>query len=466
MSWAQTLRGRLTLWNLAVIAVTLTLFGFLLNITNQKRLAIDIDRDLMDRAMRLGPGPPPDGGPPRRGLGQMRRGGDDGRVDLRHPQFFSSTGEMINGADQEDPYDPGLLERVKQGERGYSNTVYKDIPIRAFGRPTRDGGAVLVAQDMSAYRFLMRQQLLTLLIVLPLAVLVAGLGALFLTNAALKPIGNVTEAAGRISENSLSTRLEVKGKDELAHLSSTFNAMIDRLQTAFRGLNSANAELESALENQRRFTADASHELRTPLTRLRLATSSGLSQEADPAAMVEAMKVADQAGESMAKIVRELLLLAQADAGTLRIQLVPVDLRVVATDALDSCTNPGRIQVVLPDTAVMVHADSEHLKRAILNLLENALRHTGEGKPITLTVSANGGALIAVKDEGEGIAPEHLARLGERFYRVDAARSRSDGGFGLGLAICRSIVDAHHGSLRFESEVGIGTTAIIQLPLD
>ena len=464
MSWAQTLRGRLTLWNLAVIAVTLTLFGFLLNITNQKRLALDIDRDLMDRAMRFGPGPPP-GGPPQGGPGGMRRGPDDGRVDLRHPQFFSPSGEMENGAFQEDPYDPDLLVRAKQGQRGYSDTNYKDIPVRVFGRPTRDGGAVLVAQDMTAYRFLIRQQLLTLLIVLPLAVIVAGLGALFLTNAALKPIASVTETASKISENSLSTRIPVTGQDELAKLSLTFNAMIDRLQTAFRGLNSANAELESALENQRRFTADASHELRTPLTRLRLATSSGLSQKGDLAAMADAMKVADQAGESMATIVRELLLLAQADAGTLRIQLQPVDLRVVAADALDSCTQPPRIDAILPEKAVMVEADSGHLKRAILNLLENALRHTDEGKAITLTVSANGDALVLVRDEGEGIAAEHLSRLGERFYRVDAARSRSEGGFGLGLAICKSILDAHHGSLKFESELGRGTTATIRLPL-
>ncbi len=461
MNWTQTLRGRLTLWNLAVIAVTLTLFGLLLNITNQKRLASDIDRDLMERAGRFGMGPPrqgPGGPPPRRP--------DDDRVDTHHLQFFNADGTPGIGPFFEEPYDPVLMERTKDSRPGFSDTIYKGIPVRVFARPAPGGGVVMTAQDVTSYRFLIQQQLMTLLIVLPMAIMVAGLGALFLTNAALKPIANVTQTASQISENSLSQRLAVKGKDELANLSSTFNAMIDRLQTAFRGLNEANTELESALENQRRFTADASHELRTPLTRLRLATSSGLSQKSDLAAMVDAMKVADQAGESMATIVRELLLLAQADAGTLQVQLQRKDLRVIAADAADSCTAPSRIAVNLPETPVTVEADPEHLKRAILNLLENSLRHTDIGKPISLTIAqAGSGATVTVRDKGEGIATEHLSRLGERFYRVDAARSRSEGGFGLGLAIAKSILEAHHGSLSFESLLGEGTTAIIRLPM-
>ncbi len=200
---------------------------------------------------------------------------------------------------------------------------------------------------------------------------------------------------------------------------------------------------------------------------MRLATSSAPSEKADQSAVAAAIKVADQAAESMSTIVQELLLLAQADAGTLRMQLAPVDLRVVVADAVDSCTAPSRISLNLGEAPVTAAADQEHLKRVILNLLENSLRHTGGGKSIMVSVSESDlEARIDVEDQGEGISREHLPHLGERFFRVDAARSRAEGGFGLGLAICKSIMEAHQGSLSFSSEIGTGTMATVQLPKD
>lgn len=462
MSWFQTLRGRLTLWNLVVIAATLSLYGVLMSFTTQKRLALDVNRELMDRAQRFAHGPP-DMPPPAPGRRmQLRRGPD--AMDLRHPQYYDETGALTNGFGDEQPYDADLVGTVAPGQGVFADVDYRGVPIRVFALNVpfgpRGGGTVETAVDLTAYKTLVRQQMTTLLIILPIALLVAGLGAVFLTNAALRPIGEVTEAAAQITEMNLSQRLPVRGKDELAQLSSTFNAMFDRLQAAFAKLTGAYANLEAAYENQKRFTADASHELRTPLTRLRLATSSAVGQD-DPKALAESMKVADQAGAAMSTIVEELLLLARADSGNFTLNLTDQDLRVIAAEAVDSCTSPARITLKLPERQVIAKADSDHLKRVVVNLLENALRHTPEGKSILVRVYPR---CIEVSDEGEGISSEHLPHLGERFYRVDAARSRAQGGFGLGLAICRSIVEAHHGGLTFESEVGRGTRAVVSLP--
>jgi two-component system, OmpR family, sensor kinase len=235
--------------------------------------------------------------------------------------------------------------------------------------------------------------------------------------------------------------------------------MIDRLQASF-------VSLHAAYDEQRRFTADASHELRTPLTRLRLATSAGLAQEGDKAALLESLKVADQAAESMGKIVHQLLLLSQADAGTFRIQPQRLDLRVVAAEAIDASLADNRVQASLGDQPVWVDADPEFLRRAIANLLDNAVKHgSAEGGPgIELSISTVGSDVaLSVVDHGKGIAPENLARLGERFFRVDVARGE-EGGYGLGLSICKSIVAAHHGRLEFASQLGKGTTATIFLP--
>ena len=265
----------------------------------------------------------------------------------------------------------------------------------------------------------------------------------------------------------MSKRLAVQGADELAKLSGTFNTMLDRLQASFEKQKTAYAELEKSYENQRRFTADASHELRTPLTRLKLATGAALTETGVPPAVVESLKIADQSADSMSKIVNQLLLLAKADAGQLGLALSPVDLRLVAAEAADSMPpRQPELAVDLTDEPVIVNGDEDHLKRVILNLLQNAYRHTPEGKRVSITVATKEGqAVLRVEDEGIGVSKEHLPRLGERFYRIDVARSQAEGGVGLGLSICKSIVEAHGGDIKITSTAGKGTSVAIRIPL-
>jgi signal transduction histidine kinase len=364
-----------------------------------------------------------------------------------------------------------LLTQALSGKTVIGYATLDGVHLRVAAVPILDGGqvdgAVETARELTDFDALDRSQMLTLLVLVPLALLVGGLGALFLTNKALKPVAEATAAAEKISETELSTRLQVQGKDELAQLSSTFNGMLDRLQASFEKQRQAFADLARAYENQRRFTADASHELRTPLTRLKLATGSALSEAGLPPFVIEPLHIADQSADSMSKIVNQLLLLSKADAGQLGLVLAPLDLRIVVAEASD--TMPKRtppLEVSLPDNPVTVNGDEDHLRRVVLNLLQNAYRHTPEGKPILLIVRAEGpNAVLRVSDQGVGVSDEHLEHLGKRFYRVDDSRTGSEQGVGLGLSICKSIIESLGGTLSFESGQGEGLSVTVRIPL-
>lgn len=492
MNWSS-LRLRLTAWNLAVLA--LALVGFILAVTvgNQRRMEGDIDRELRMRAQRAGQGPrageprgPMDlggpGGPGGFGGGPMRQFGGEPppssegqgavrRVDLpsvRLPQIYDRSGTLIGPRPDARPFSQPLLVRSVNGREGFATVDYDGEPIRVFSMPRyqqgRIVGAVQVARELRDFRELWASQLRLLLVLLPLALLAAGAGALFLTSRALRPVAVVTAAASEIGVGDLSRRLPVEGNDEFAELSSTFNGLIARLEAAFGDREAAYRRLEEAYDAHRRFTADASHELRTPLTRLSLATSEGLDPNAGAERMREALQVASTTAEGMGTLVRQLLLLSRADTGHLGLKIEPLDLRVIATDAADSTPKPGEfvLDLDLPQEPVWVDGDEDHLRRVVVNLLENAFRYGASGRWARLAVGRD--ATLVVEDRGPGIAAEHLPHLFDRFYRVDPARAREDGGCGLGLAIVKSIVEAHGGSVGAESQPGRGTTFTVSLP--
>jgi signal transduction histidine kinase len=165
----------------------------------------------------------------------------------------------------------------------------------------------------------------------------------------------------------------------------------------------------------------------------------------------------------MGRLVKEMLVLARADAGQLRMNKQKLDLRVVATDVLHSF-GPGLVADI-QDSPVMIGGDADHLQRALSNLIENALRYSSAGGSVKVSVCSDGNqAYLKVADTGEGIAPEHLPHVTERFYRADTSRARADGGAGLGLAICKTIAEAHGGTLEIESTLGSGTIVTIRLP--
>jgi signal transduction histidine kinase len=272
----------------------------------------------------------------------------------------------------------------------------------------------------------------------------------------LRPIGRITSVARDIQATDLSRRIELPGPDdELKQLADTFDAMLARLDAAFAA--------------QRQFVADASHELRNPLAIIRTNVDVALADpHADPEDLRHTIVVVKRASDRMARLVDDLLALARRQEPTLEHE--PVDLGVAVTEASDDFVVPAAARNIVLDRAiapgVVVTGDRDALKRAVANLLENAVRLAPAGSRIRLATGSEGDrAWIAVADEGPGIAPEDQAHVFDRFWRADKARSRADGGTGLGLAIVRQIVKSHGGEIRLQSKVGVGSSFVIWLPV-
>jgi two-component system OmpR family sensor kinase len=382
---------------------------------------------------------------------------------IRRPRILDSTGKPPEGMRDADLFDPGAVGRMRAEGALYSDAIYRGEPVRVYTSPAErmgQGWVIQLARELRDYRELARVQWLTILTVLPLGVALAALGGRFLTARAMRPIAAMGEEAARIGAGEFGRRVAVEGNDEFAELGLRFNEMAESLGLSFAQQQAAYEKLQEAFEQQRRFVADASHELRTPLTRLQLTTSAALE---DPSAdLRSALNTADDSARAMAKLVGQLLDLAQADAGALRPFREELDLRALAADVVSALPVSGApIRVDSPDHPVIAKIDPMLIGRALTNLLENALRHTPTSGNITVTVAERS---IAVSDTGEGIPPEHLARVRERFYRVDTSRTGESGGTGLGLAIVDEIMRAHGGSLQIESEAGQGTRATLRLP--
>ncbi len=388
---------------------------------------------------------------------------------FRSPRFLDYAGRLMAPPGMT-PWDAAAVRPAIAGRLVYTYSDSREERIRVLSYPVRRegkaAGAIQIAAELGEVKRQRAEQLKIVLALAPLALLVAGLGGLFLANRALAPVAAVTEAAAQIGEQDLSRRLAVRGGDELARLAVTFNQMIERLEGAFRDKTQAFERLERAYEQQKRFTGDASHELRTPLTRIKTSTSAALQQGETIEEFRQALEVADRAADTMARLVDQLLMLARADAGQLTPVREPVDLAAVLADAVDLAGCGANVSLDLPAEPVVVLGDESLLLRVFINLIENAVRYTAADGGITASAREEEGRAVAcVADTGCGIAPEHLPRLFERFYRVDTHRSRDAGGTGLGLAICRSIVDAHKGDIGIESEIGVGTRVTVTLPL-
>jgi signal transduction histidine kinase len=230
--------------------------------------------------------------------------------------------------------------------------------------------------------------------------------------------------------------------------------------------------IQRAYTRQREFSADAAHELRTPLTVLHAATDV-LQQHRDEPLAANGQLFEDIQHEivRMERLTNDMLTLARSDLDELELAVAEIDLAALAGKVVRQVmplAHERSIDLALEPvrTAVTVEADPNRLQQVVLILLDNALKYTPGGGTVRVQVARHGNeASLAVTDTGEGISPEHLARLFDRFYRVDPARSRAQGGAGLGLAIARSLVAAHGGQLSLSSQPGAGTAALVRLPL-
>ena len=366
-----------------------------------------------------------------------------------------------------EPWDRAGYKAAVRGQKLYTNVVVKGVPLRVFSRSFWQGRSRRVVQ--AAYPLAEVNRVLAwlnaaLLALIPLMLVASATGGAFLTDRALRPVRQVAHAAARIGAHDLAERLPVVGNDEFWELAVTFNGMLGRLQGSFAEKQRLVDRLEKLVEQERRFTADASHELRTPLAIIKANSSLALSAQQPVEEYQKSLEEIDQAANSMARLVQDLLLLARSDAGQLGRAWTALSIRNIVSRAAARVRSEDRILNLTP-AALRVPGSEGEILRLFTNLLENASRYTPAGGTITVSAQEEGTSVhVSVADTGTGIAPEHLAHLGERFYRVDASRSRPDGGTGLGLSICKSIVEAHGGSMHFESKEGSGTTVHVLLP--
>lgn len=288
------------------------------------------------------------------------------------------------------------------------------------------------------------------------AAVLALIGGRMLAERSLRPVANMVSAARKISVGNLRNRLDrTQAGDELDVLAATFNEMIERI--------------ERQVAQIRQFTADAAHELRTPLAALRGSAEVALSSERSTEELRTTIAESIEEFDRLSRIADDLLLLARADAGQEFIRRKPMRLDVAVADVVDLfaplAAERGVSLQCATGIALWIEGDDGRLRQMVGNLLDNAIKHTPTGGRVDVELSApNGSAELTVRDTGAGIAPEHLPHVFDRFYRADGARTRM-GGAGLGLAISRTIADAHSGSIQLESAPCKGTTVRVMLPL-
>jgi heavy metal sensor kinase len=477
----RTVRARLTLWNVGVLAIVLLVLGGSLRLSAERNMLASVDREIAGRARRhqnFWAHAPERGYTPWERpswwsdmVKSMRNNTSAGNAGRRFTEetspasrwqvrvqerLYNMKGEQVFPLGEDLPWDRDSCIYAGRGHTVYMTLRIGNEQVRILYAPLRAAGQIKgvaqVGYSLADVNRALGNLNRTLLTFIPIALAAAGIGGLFLTGRMLRPVREATHAAARIGAEDLSRRLPVNGSDEFSELAATFNGMLGRLERAF--------------EQQRRFAADASHELRTPLTVIKANTSLALSRDDLSGEQRKVMESVDRAAGVMNRIVQDLLLLARSDAGQLELTLRPTRLSEVLEVAVECARIPGGPAICneAEETDLAVQGDTSHLIRLFVNLLENAVRHTPREGCITLSARREGSAVIVtVEDTGAGISPEHLPHVCERFYRVDEARSRAQGGTGLGLAICQSIVRAHGGSLDITSSPGAGTTVRVTL---
>jgi heavy metal sensor kinase len=298
---------------------------------------------------------------------------------------------------------------------------------------------------------------LLLILAAPVLLLVATAGGYFLSMRALAPVDVITRAAQRIHIENLTGRLEVpQTGDQLQRLSETLNATFTRLEKSVRHI--------------KQFTADASHELRAPISLIRTTAEVAAGRDRPAAEYRESLNDILHEAERTSQVIESLMLLARADSQKEMLESSAVDARTVVKDAVEQgeklVRNRGlALRVDIPEASVNIQADADALRRVFLILIDNAAKYTPDGGTIQLLLSASAGfAVVSVSDTGIGIAAEDLPHVFDRFWRADKARSREQGGAGLGLAIAEWIVAEHQGSIEVDSEPGRGSVFRVRIP--
>ncbi|MEV0380551.1 ATP-binding protein [Nonomuraea sp. NPDC050643] len=481
MRSAWPLRHRLLAALLGLCAAGLAAFATASLLLLGHSLQTKLDAQLTEVAATFGrrPVPPP---PPPVDMGRGAELPTQFRI-----AFYAPSGSLLRSLPAETPDGPAIPASVISAvPRGPVDVSARTGPERwrVLVKSLPDGGRMAVSMSLEPNRATVHQILVIEVAVGGLVLLLLGTLALAVVRLGLRPLTRMERTAEAIAGGDIDRRVsDTDPNTETGRLGGALNVMLERLATALR-------EFERSERRLRHFVADASHELRTPLTSIR-----GFAElyhhgqgPRDPVAERLLRRIEAEAAR-MGVLVEDMLLLARMDQEP-TLEPSVVDLHVLAGDVVHAARARDRerpIRLIVSDEPVFVLGDEHRLHQVIANLVGNAIQHTPPGTEIRVEVGlravagapASGvvhagsgpvphvrAALIEVGDEGEGIDPEHVPHLFDRFYRADAGRSRDSGGTGLGLAIAAALVQAHGGRIEVTSTPGRGSAFRVVLPLE
>jgi heavy metal sensor kinase len=479
-----SLRFKLTLWYVLILGILLISFSSFLYLTLSKSLYRDVDNKLRSLAELIA----------SESMSPMSKF-SFGNIDqtLESSMNLRPIGKFIQVLDESGrvgrksdnlrnvqlPISLNALKNASKGIHTYeTNRVFGDAPLRILTFPVMEHNQVTkiiqVASSLEEVEDALNTLFIILIVAVPLALMIASLGGQFLATKALKPVDRITQTAREITSQNLNKRIEPpKVKDEISRLIETFNEMISRLDQSFRQV--------------KQFTADASHELKTPLTILKGEVEVALRKERSLKDYEQVLKSNLEEINRMSQIVEDLLLLSKAEMGEIKLNHERINLREILNEVVSQMSLLAQSKNIKIGTSnhfedIYMIGDGLRIRELFLNLIENGIKYTEEGGAIHITLSkesiheqknvhlpavkdGEAYAKIIFSDTGIGISKEDQAKIFNRFYRVDKARSREAGGSGLGLSICKWIVEAHQGEITVESELGKGSTFIVKLPL-
>jgi len=448
-----------------VLTIGVTLLSFAAYWRVSSQLSADLDRSLLreaeafNAALRPSVSGASDLRSATRAYLSARAQSFSGTYPLLLVHFASGSPLVISNTDLllENAPGNGAALDVGSARSRFLDLTFQGAQYRAATVPVNsvDGTTVAVfevALPLATTRNLSSEVLMSLLIV-SAAVIVFGTAlAVLVARASLRPLTRAADTAARVTQSSLTQRIEYDGPpDEAGRMVAAINAMLDRLENAFG--------------EQRRFTADASHELRTPLAIMSGHLELLRDVEMGDAERAEELAVISDEVERMGQLVNDLLALARLEAGGASARQ-PLEIASLLHEAAGRGRALGdRVISVDVEPGLWVDGDPEQLNRALLNLVANAVAHTAPGGAISLTARAAAASVtISVSDDGPGIRPDELARVFDRFYRASGPRPGGSGGSGLGLAITRRLVQLHDGTITVENRDEGGASFVIRLP--
>ena len=452
MKFLKSIKFRLTLWYLAAIVAMLAVFGTFAYTLLSRNLYRNLDDSLRTRFIEL--------------QGSITYDGRQFTFDEKVNELvmiYDADGVLMQrlGPNVQFSNIDKTVEQALFGKSAFQSAGRAEGPdVRLYAAPFNVDSQTRVAlvvgrttNEIVSVLAIFRMVILNSSI---FVVILAGIGGIFLTDRTLRPVEQIAETARGIGESDLSRRIDVQTDDELGLLATTLNGMIGRLEAAFK--------------KERQFVADASHELRTPLAIIQAESSLALEKSRSEDEYQRSLELVSQEVAYMSEVVGKMLLLARSDSGSEPVDFEDIRLKdligELAQDMELLVQDKGLRLDLGPMDDLKVRGDRIKLKQLFLNVLDNAIRYTPDGGAITASLARRDShAVASITDTGIGIAAEHMPFIFDRFYRVDKARTASDGGTGLGLAIALSVAKMHGGGIEAESEPDKGTTFRIVLPL-